>query len=130
MVGITLPDVAMVSGSVFALSSLFGVTSVLTGSVLFNAVYSATIGWYRGFTFMFGALLYTIPITISVCVSVVSFQWRIYIVKFWTRLGPNSFNFMQFLGNLAKSYVGAPPPGVGAPPRGNPGSATVRKFWN
>ena len=65
MVGITLPDV-MVSGSVFALSSLFGVTSVLTGSVLFNAVYSATIGWYRGFTFMFGALLYTIPITISV----------------------------------------------------------------
>ena len=39
--------------------------------------------------------------------------------------GPNSFNFMQFLGNLAKSYVGAPlPPRVGAPPRENPGSAT------
>ena len=59
-------DVAMVSGSVFALSSLFGVTSVLIGSVLFNAVYSATIGWYRGFTFIFGAILSTIPIFISV----------------------------------------------------------------
>ena len=31
--------------------------------------------------------------------------------------GPNSFNFMQFLRNLAKSYVGAPR-GVGAPSSG------------
>ena len=50
------------------------------------------------------------------------FQWRIYIVKFWTRApppgGPNSFNFMQFWENLAKSYVGAPPRGVGAPSSG------------
>ena len=36
--------------------------------------------------------------------------------------GTNSLNFMQFLENLAKSYVG---PGESAPPpRGNPGSAT------
>ena len=51
----------------------------------------------------------------------IQYQWRIYIVKFWTRAppgGPNSFNFMQFLGNLAKSYVGAPPWGVGAPSSG------------
>ena len=39
--------------------------------------------------------------------------------------GPNSFNFMQFLGNLAKSYVGAPPGELAPPPRGNPGSATA-----
>ena len=31
---------------------------------------------------------------------------------------PNSFNFMQFLENLAKSYVGAAPWGVGAPSSG------------
>ena len=39
---------------------------------------------------------------------------------------PNSFNFMQFWENLAKSYVGAsPPPGeLAPPPWGNPGSAT------
>ena len=30
----------------------------------------------------------------------------------------------SFWENLAKSYVGTPP-GVGAPPRGNPGSATA-----
>ena len=53
------------AGSVFALSSLFGVSSVLTGSVLFNAVYASTIGWWRGFTFIFGAILYTVPILIS-----------------------------------------------------------------
>ena len=32
-------------------------------------------------------------------------QWRIYIVKFWTRAppqGPNSFNFVQFLGKFGK----------------------------
>ena len=32
-------------------------------------------------------------------------QCRIYIVKFWTRAplpGPNSFNFVQFLGKLGK----------------------------
>ena len=41
--------------------------------------------------------------------------------------GPNSFNFMQFLGNFGKFVCWRPPPlwGVGAPPRGNPGSATV-----
>ena len=39
-------------------------------------------------------------------------QWRIYIVKFWTRappLGPKFFQFHAvFWENLAKSYVGAP----------------------
>ena len=34
----------------------------------------------------------------------------------------NLLNFMQFLENLAKSYVGAPWRD-GAPPMGNPGSA-------
>ena len=38
--------------------------------------------------------------------------------------GPNSFNFVQFFGNMAKSYVGAPPGELAPPPRGNPGSAT------
>ena len=38
--------------------------------------------------------------------------------------GPNSFNFMQFLEKLAKSYVGAPPQGLAPQPLGNPGSAT------
>ena len=38
--------------------------------------------------------------------------------------GPNSFNFMHFWGNLAKSYVGAPR-GLAPTPRGNSGSATA-----
>ena len=56
------------------------------------------------------------------------FQWRIYIVKFWTRAPPGvqilsiSCSFWE---NLAKSYVGAPPGELAPPPRGNPGSATV-----
>ena len=56
-------------------------------------------------------------------------QWRIYIVKFWTRApppgGPNSFNFMQFLGKFGKIVCWRPPPGeLAPPPRGNPRSAT------
>ena len=38
-------------------------------------------------------------------------QWRIYIVKFWTRAppgGPNSFNFMQFLGKFGKIVCWCP----------------------
>ena len=35
--------------------------------------------------------------------------------------GPNSFNFMQFLGKFGKLYVGAPL-GVGTPPQGDSGS--------
>ena len=39
--------------------------------------------------------------------------------------GPNSFNFMQFLGHSGK-IVGWHPPGeLAPPPRGNPGSATA-----
>ena len=55
-------------------------------------------------------------------------QWRIYIVKFWTRAppeGPNSFNFMQFLGTFGKIVYWRPPRELASPPRGNPGSATV-----
>ena len=37
---------------------------------------------------------------------------------------PNSFNFMQFLGKFCKIVSWRPPWGVGAPPRGNPGSTT------
>ena len=42
-------------------------------------------------------------------------------------LSPNSLNFMHFWENLAKSYVGAPPPSEGLAPllKGNPRSATV-----
>ena len=39
-------------------------------------------------------------------------QWRIYIVKFWMRAppgGPNSFNFMQFLGNFGEIVSWRPP---------------------
>ena len=40
--------------------------------------------------------------------------------------GPNSSNFMQFLGNFCEIVCWRPPPGELAPPsRGNPRSATV-----
>ena len=44
-------------------------------------------------------------------------QWRIYIVKFWTRPpgGPNSFNFMQFLEKFGKIVCWHPPPGSWRP---------------
>ena len=38
--------------------------------------------------------------------------------------GPNSFNFMQFLGNFGKIVCWCPPGELAPPPRGNPGSAT------
>ena len=38
--------------------------------------------------------------------------------------GPNSFNFMQFLGNFGKIVCWRPPGELAPPPRGNPGSAT------
>ena len=38
--------------------------------------------------------------------------------------GPNSFNFMQFLGKFGK-IVCWPPRGLAPPPRGIPGSATA-----
>ena len=49
-------------------------------------------------------------------------QWRIYIVKFWTRAPPLGVQILSiscsFREKLAKSYVGAPPWGVGAPSSG------------
>ena len=39
--------------------------------------------------------------------------------------GSNSFNFVQFLGKFGK-IVCWRPPGLVPPPRGNPGSATVK----
>ena len=39
--------------------------------------------------------------------------------------GPNSFNFMQFLGKFGKFVCWRPPGELAPPPRGNPGSATV-----
>ena len=42
--------------------------------------------------------------------------------------GPNSFNFMQFLGNFGKIVCWRPPGELAPPPRGNPGSATVYVF--
>ena len=38
--------------------------------------------------------------------------------------GPNSFNSTQFLGNFGKIVCWRPSPRIGAPPQGNPGSAT------
>ena len=62
--------------------------------------------------------------------SKISKQWRIYIVKFWTRPpppgGPNSFNFVQFLGKFGKIVCWRPPGELAPPPRGNPGSATAK----
>ena len=40
------------------------------------------------------------------------------------RGGPNSFNFMQFLGKFGKIVCWRPPGELAPPPRGNPGSAT------
>ena len=52
-------------------------------------------------------------------------QWRIYIVKFWTRAPPPGVQILSiscsFWENLAKSYVGGPPWRVGAP--------SSRKSW-
>ena len=49
----------------------------------------------------------------------IAIQWRIYIVKFWTHAPPLGVQILSiscsFWENLAKSYVGAPPRGVGAP---------------
>ena len=44
--------------------------------------------------------------------------------------GPNSFNFMQFLGKCGKSicWHPVPPQGWHPQPRGNPGSATGMGF--
>ena len=39
--------------------------------------------------------------------------------------GPNSFNFMQFLGKFGKIVCWRPPGELVPPPRRNPGSATV-----
>ena len=39
--------------------------------------------------------------------------------------GPNSFNFMQFLGNFGKFVCWCPPGELVPPPQGNPGSITV-----
>ena len=39
--------------------------------------------------------------------------------------GPNSFNFMQFLGKFGKIICWRPPGELAPPPRGNPGSATA-----
>ena len=39
--------------------------------------------------------------------------------------GPNSFNFMQFLGKFGKILCWCPPRELANPSRGNPGSATA-----
>ena len=60
--------------------------------------------------------------------NIICYQWRIYIVKFWTCAPPPGVQILSiscsFWEILAKSYVGAPPGELAPPPRGNPGSAT------
>ena len=54
-------------------------------------------------------------------------QWRIYIVKFWTRppLVSKFFQFHAVFWKIWQNLMLAPPPGgLVSPPRGNPGSAT------
>ena len=57
-------------------------------------------------------------------------QWRIYIVKFWTRSpprGPKFFQFHAVFGKFWQNRMLAPPlESWRPPPGGNPGSATVR----
>ena len=43
--------------------------------------------------------------------------------------GPNSFNFMQFLGKFGKIVCWHPPGELAPPPRGNPASATEVRLW-
>ena len=46
------------------------------------------------------------------------YQWRIYIVKFWTRPPPRGSKFFQFhavFGKFWRNRMLAPPPGGGAP---------------
>ena len=58
-------------------------------------------------------------------------QWRIYIVKFWTRpppppWGSKFFQFHAVFGKFWRNRMLAPPPPgeLAPPPRGNPRSAT------
>ena len=54
-------------------------------------------------------------------------QWRIYIVKFWTRPPPCGSKFFQFhavFGEIWQNRMLVPPGELAPPPRGNPGSAT------
>ena len=61
-------------------------------------------------------------------------QWRIYIVKFWTRAPPWGSKFFQFHAVFRKfwrNHMLAPPPGeLAPPPRGNPRSATGNRHCN
>ena len=54
-------------------------------------------------------------------------QWRIYIVKFWTRppRGPEFFQFHAVFGKFWQNRMLAPPGELASPPRGNPGFSTV-----
>ena len=44
--------------------------------------------------------------------------------------GPNSFNFMQFLGKFGEIVCWRPPGKLGPPPRGNPGSGSDNDHRN
>ena len=54
-------------------------------------------------------------------------QWRIYIVKFWTRAPPWGSKFFQFhavFGKIWQNRMLVPPGELAPPPQGNPGSTT------
>ena len=69
------------------------------------------------------------PKHVQTCSLYSPYQWRIYIVKLWTRAPPWGSKFFQFhavFGKFWQNRMLAPlPRGVGAPPRRNPGSATA-----
>ena len=58
--------------------------------------------------------------------KIISWQWRIYIVKFWTRApqGSKFFQFHAVFGKIWQNRMLAPPGELAPPPQGNPGSAT------
>ena len=90
----------------------------------------STIKWWQTFwTFLVNGInLWVFWLQLTNLLNIL-LQWRIYIVKFWTRAPPPGVQILSiscsFWEILAKSYVGAPPGELAPPPRGNPRSATV-----
>ena len=53
-------------GSVLSLIQMASTLSLLLTTLVYNAVYSATIDWYSGFVYLFGAMLCVFPVITTV----------------------------------------------------------------